>query len=113
MKRYEVIKEKLTVAMNKVADFVGRPVVFLGAIVITAAWFIARSFLPYDVWFDTMDVTIFIASFFLLFVLQSSQNADTEAMQDKLDEIIDALPRAKTSKKGEEKELKKGKKNGR
>lgn len=109
MKRFEIVKEKLTVAINKLADFVGRPVVFLTTIVIIAAWFIASRFLPYEVWFDIMDVTIFIASFFLLFVLQASQNADTKAMQDKLDEIIDALPRAKTSKKGEEKRLKRGK----
>ncbi len=95
--------------MNKVAEFVGRPIVFLTTVVITALWFIASSFLPYDVWFDTLDVMIFIASFFLLFVLQSSQNADTEAMQDKLDEIIDVLPRAQTSKEGEEKQLKRGK----
>ena len=109
MKRFEVVKEKLTVAMNKVAEFVGRPVAFLAMIVIIAVWFIASNFLPYDGWFDIMDVTIFITTFFLLFVLQASQNADTEAIQDKLDEIIDALPRAQTSKKGEEKRLKRGK----
>ena len=109
MKRFEVVNEKLTVAMNKVAEFVGRPVAFLAMIVIIAVWFIASNFLPYDVWFDIMDVTIFITTFFLLFVLQASQNADTEAIQDKLDEIIDALPRAQTSKKGEVKRLKRGK----
>ena len=109
MKRFEVVKEKLTVTINKVAEFVGRPVVFLALIVIIAAWFIASRFLPYDVWFDIMDVTVFITSFFLIIVLQASQNADTEAVQDKLDEIIDALPGAQTSKEGEEKRLKRGK----
>ena len=64
MKRFEVVKEKLTVAMNKVAEFVGRPVAFLAMIVIIAVWFIASNFLPYDVWFDIMDVTIFITTFF-------------------------------------------------
>lgn len=108
MKRFEVVKEKLTVIMNKVAEFVGRPGVFLTTIVITAVWFIASSFLPYDVWFDIMDVTVFIGSFFLLIVVQASQNADTAAIQDKLDAIIDALPNAQTSKEGEEKRLKRG-----
>lgn len=111
MKRFEVVKEKLTVTMNKVAEFVGRPVVFLAQIVIIAAWFIASRFLPYDVWFDIniMDVTVFITFFFLIIVVQASQNADTAAIQDKLDEIIDALPNARTSKEGEEKRLKRGK----
>ena len=109
MKKSEVVKEKLTVAMNKVAEFVGRPIVLLTTVVITALWFIASSFLSYDFWFDTMVVTILIAFIFLLYVVQSWQNFDTEAIQDKLDEIIDALPRAKTSKKGEEKRLKRGK----
>lgn len=109
MKRLEIAKEKLTVAMNKIADFVGRPVVFLMSIIITISWFIASRFLAYDVWFDIMDVTVFITTFFLLFVVQASQNADTEAIQDKLDEIIDALPNARTSKEGEEKRLKRGK----
>ena len=94
MKKSEVVEEKLTVAMNKVAEFVGRPVVFLTTIVIFAAWFIASSFLSSDGWSDTMEVTILLAFIFLLY---------------KLDEIIDALQRAQTSKKGEEKRLKRGK----
>ena len=53
---------------------------------------------------------IFISTFFLLFVVQSSQNADTEAIQDKLDEIIDSLPTADRTKEGEEKKIKRGEK---
>ena len=43
-----------------------------------------------------------------MFVVQSSQNADTRAIQDKLDEIIKSLPNADDSKKNEETRLKKG-----
>lgn len=42
-----------------------------------------------------------------MLVVQSSQNADTRAIQDKLDEIIKSLPKADDSKKNEETRLKK------
>ncbi len=95
--------------MNKTADFVGKPVIFLAFMLLIVTWFVFSRFLPYDVWYDIMDVTIFIITFLLLFIIQASQNADTEAIQDKLDEIIKALPKANASKEGEEKQLKKGK----
>lgn len=113
MKLINRVKSQLTVLMNKIADFVGKPSVFIIAILLVIIWFICSRFMEYDTWFDIMDVTIFITTFLLLFVVQASQNADTEAIQDKLDEIIDALPQTKNSKKGEEKEFKKGKKNSR
>lgn len=55
-----------------------------------------------------MDVFVFLASFFLLFIIQSSQNADNKAIQDKLDEIIEALPQASNKKEREEELFKKG-----
>lgn len=56
-----------------------------------------------------MDIFVFMITFFLLFILQASQNADTQAIQDKLDEIIDSLPGADKKKEAEEKRLKNGK----
>ena len=96
--------------MNQFADLLGRPTVFAAAILVVAGWFGARLFIEYDTWFDVMDLVIFVSTFFLLFVVQSSQNADTRAIQDKLDEIIDALPNADTSKEKEEKRIKRGEK---
>lgn len=109
MNNYRDLKQKLTIFMNKTATFVGRPAVFLASVLLVVGWFVVSRFLPYDVWFDIMDVTIFITTFFMLFIVQASQNADTEAIQDKLDDIIEALPKAHTSKEGEEKRLKRGK----
>ena len=102
------VSKVLTKAMNRLADAAGKPIVFVGAIVIIIGWFIYSQFLEYDTWFDIMDVTIFIVTFLMLFIVQASQNADTEAMQDKLDKILDALPQADTKAKGEEKQLKRG-----
>ena len=94
--------------MNRLADFLGNPRVFAVVVVSVIAWFIARLFIEYETWFDIMDLAIFISTFFLLFVVQSSQNADTEAIQDKLDEIINSLPNANSKKEKEEKRLKRG-----
>lgn len=110
MKLSTKINRRLTQAMNRIAYFVGKPGVFAAAVGLIVVWFIARLFIEYDTWFDIMDVSIFIVTFLLLFVVQSSQNADTRAMQDKLDAILDAIPSAKTSVEGEEKDFKKGKK---
>lgn len=107
------INKALTKTMAKLADHIGEPIVLVSAAVLIVGWFVARLFLEYDVWSDIMDVTVFLTTFFLLFIVQASQNADTKAIQDKLDELIEAIPAAKTSVEGEEKAIKKGKKRSR
>ena len=102
------IEKSLTKFMNSFADFVGKPQVFLAVFLLVLGWFIAGLFLEYQTWFDIMDLTIFVSTFFLLFAVQSSQNADTKAIQDKLDEIIDSLPHADNKKEHEEKRIKRG-----
>lgn len=94
--------------MNLLADFLGKPKVFAVVVLIVICWFVARLFIEYETWFDILDFIIFVSTFFLLFVVQSSQNADTKAIQDKLDEIINALPDADNSKEKEEERLKQG-----
>ena len=104
------IDKKLTETMNNLAEFIGKPRLFAIIIIVALTWFIAGIFMEYDTWFDIMDVFVFLTTFLLLFVVQSSQNADTAAIQDKLDEIIDSLPKASTKKEGEEKRMKRGEK---
>ena len=106
MKRFN---KKLTEIINRITEVSGKPVVFAAMIVLVAAWFIAGAFFRYDEsWFTILDAFVFLVTFFLVFVVQSSQNADTKAMQDKLDEIIENLPGADTSKEREEKKFKRG-----
>lgn len=108
MKALKKIDKTLTKIMNDLATVVGRPYVFAAVLILALAWFVTGIFMEYDTWFDIMDVFVFLITFFLLFVVQSSQNADTAAIQDKLDEIIDAIPKADTKKEGEEKSMKRG-----
>lgn len=105
------LSETLSGLVNDITEIAGKPVVFAIAVAIVATWFVAGIFFQYDeVWFNILDVFVFLTTFFLVFVVQSTQNADTKAIQDKLDEIIDSLPKAANKKKGEEKAAKRGKK---
>ena len=108
MKRFRKIEKALMQYMTTTADFLGKPLVFTVVLLLTLGWFMTKLTLDYDTWFDIMDVFVFLASFFLLFIIQSSQNADNKAIQDKLDEIIEALPQASNKKEHEEELFKKG-----
>jgi len=94
--------------MSSLAKYAGKPIVFAILFFATIVWFICSIFLEYDTWYDIMDVFIFLTTFFLLFIVQSSQNADTKAIQDKLDAIIEALPNASRQTEGEENKIKRG-----
>lgn len=107
MKFYDTVKDVLTEWMNQLADFIGKPQVFVVVVVLVACWGVTRIFIDYDTWFDVIDFFIFVSTFFLLFVVQASQNADTRAIQDKLDALIKAVPGADGSKEREEKIFKK------
>ena len=102
------IHKKLTILLNKTAEVSGHPYLFAALLLLVAAWFIVGIFFRYDsTWYDIMDVFVFLTTFFLVFVVQASQNADTKALQDKLDEVIDSLSKADDRYKGEEKRIKK------
>ncbi|NCU31105.1 hypothetical protein EOM57_04850 [Candidatus Saccharibacteria bacterium] len=105
------INEILSKLVNAITEIAGKPVIFALAAAMIATWFIVGILFKYDeLWFNILDVFVFLTTFFLVFVVQSTQNADTKAIQDKLDEIIDSLPRASNKKKAEEKVFKSGKK---
>ena len=108
MKQLPPIQRLLTTVMNKLAWFIGHPYVFACFVSLAIAYGGFMSFMDYDLWFDIIDIFIFMFSFFILFILQNSQNAEMIAMQDKLDEIIDKLPGADVKKEKEEEHLKKG-----
>jgi len=72
-----------------VSEWLGTPVAFIGAIVLVALWALSG---PYFGWSDTHQLIIntgtTILTFWMMFLLQSSQNRDTKAIHAKLDELI-------------------------
>ena len=74
------------------AHFAGRPFVFLLAVTIIVIWAITGPLFHFsDTWQLVINTGTTIVTFLMVFLIQNTQNRDTEAMQLKLDELIRAL----------------------
>lgn len=71
------------------ASAAGRPVTFLGAVTIIVVWaFLGPVFGFSDTWQLVINTGTTIVTFLMVFLIQNTQNRDTEALQIKLDELI-------------------------
>jgi low affinity Fe/Cu permease len=72
-----------------VADWCGRPVAFISALLLVVAWAVTGPFFGYsETWQLVINTGTTIITFLMVFVLQNSQNRDGKALQAKLDELI-------------------------
>ena len=73
------------------AHFCGRPRVFTLAVAIIASWIITGPLFNFsDTWQLAINTGTTIVTFLMVFLIQNTQNRDTEAIQEKLDELIRA-----------------------
>ena len=69
----------------------GRPATFAWAALLIVAWLISGPLFDFsDTWQLVINTTTTIVTFLMVFLIQNTQNRDTEAIQVKLDELIRA-----------------------
>jgi low affinity Fe/Cu permease len=74
-----------------IARLSGRPIAFGLAVTTIVVWLATGPLFDYsDTWQLVINTTTTVVTFLMVFVIQNTQNRDTEAMQIKLDELIRA-----------------------
>jgi low affinity Fe/Cu permease len=82
---------RFSVIARRIATLSGRPAVFLLALAAVVLWGLSGPLFGFsNTWQLIINTTTTIITFLMVFVIQSTQNRDTEAMQLKLDELIRA-----------------------
>lgn len=71
------------------AKLTGKSITFILAILLIFIWLMTGPLFGFsDTWQLVINTTTTIITFIMVFVIQNTQNRDTEAMQVKLDELI-------------------------
>ena len=75
----------------------GRPITFIMALSIILVWAILGPLFQFsDTWQLVINTGTTIITFLMVFLIQNTQNRDTEALQIKLDEVLRSMEHAHT-----------------
>ncbi len=92
------MKSIFRIFADKTAEVTGSSWAFFLMVVLTAVWVAAGpAFHFYDTWQLTMNTFASQVTFLVAFLLQNTQNRDTQALQLKLDELIRATRGARNT----------------
>jgi len=75
----------------------GRPITFIIALGILLVWALLGPLFQFsDTWQLVINTSTTIITFLMVFLIQNTQNRDTEALQIKLDEVLRSMENAHT-----------------
>ena len=84
-----------TRAAKAASHAAGRPITFIIAVTIIILWAATGPVFKFsDTWQLVINTSTTIITFLMVFLIQNTQNRDTEALQIKLDELIRAIENA-------------------
>jgi low affinity Fe/Cu permease len=90
--------ERFDAFARKASLLCGKPVVFMGAVVIVLVWAISGPLFNFsDTWQLVINTGTTIVTFLMVFLIQNTQNRDAMAVQIKLAELIIAVKGAENS----------------
>lgn len=83
------INSPFTRFAKKTSTFTGKPATFIIAVLVIVVWAVTGPFFHFsDTWQLVINTGTTIITFLMVFLIQNTQNRDTEALQIKLDELI-------------------------
>lgn len=83
---------------QRAARLAGSPVVFTTALILLLVWLITGPVFHFsDTWQLIVNTGTTIVTFLMVFLIQNTQNRDSEALQIKLDELIRSSRTARNS----------------
>ena len=89
------INSPFTRFAKKTSTYTGRPATFIIAVLVIVVWACTGPLFDYsDTWQLVINTGTTIITFLMVFLIQNTQNRDTEALQIKLDELIRAMDAA-------------------
>ena len=85
-------RSKFSRFAQKTASIAGKPPTFAAAAMVVLLWAVLGPVFGYsDTWQLVINTGTTIVTFLMVFLIQNTQNRDTEALQIKLDEVLRVL----------------------
>jgi low affinity Fe/Cu permease len=82
---------------QKLALWAGSPKTFMGALILIALWGLTGPIFDYnDTWQLIINTSTTIITFLMVFLIQNTQNRDTDILHLKIDELLRVNKEAKT-----------------